>query len=310
MNTGKRRTGGRAAWVLAAGLGAVAAFGASVPARAQDATEQQRQAPAGAARLANLPSSEPGVAATTPLTDLLTRMDSLEAQVARLTAQNEEMANRQRQLEARLVASPATAAATTTVPTPATPAAAPAPLAGKSATASNLSAMAGAAADRAADRVGEARAATPAHPSAQRIAAVKAVIKPQTANGAFDDYTYGFRLYTAKFYPEAAQQLKLYIDKYPRDAHISHARNLLGRAYLDDGKPRDAAPWFLMNYKTDPQGPRAADSLLNLAAAMRQLGDNSRACIALNEFAANYAPEAKGRLRADYARTRGGLTCN
>ena len=136
------------------------------------------------------------------------------------------------------------------------------------------------------------------------------MIKPQTGNVGLDEYSYGFRLYTAKLYPEAAQLLKLYIDNYPRDSQISYARNLLGRAYLDDGKPRDAAPWFLMNYKSDPHGARAGDSLLNLAAAMRQLGDDSRACVALNEFATNYAAEAQGRLRQDYAKTRGGLACS
>ena len=76
------------------------------------------------------------------------------------------------------------------------------------------------------------------------------------------------------------------------------------------GKPRDAAPWFLTNYKTDPHGLRAADSLLNLAEAMRQLGDNSRACIAMNEFAATYTAEAQGRLSGEYDKTRGGLTCS
>jgi len=256
------------------------------------------------------------------MTDLLTRMDALETQIARLTAQNEELANRQHQIEAKLGNVPApppqmgpTLGSATTA-TDALPAAAPAapavaapvplPANPKSATAGNLSAMTGGASARARDE----NLAGPAHPSAQRIAAVKAVIKPQTGDAGLDEYSYGFRLYTAKLYPEAAQQLKLYIDKYPRDGQISHARNLLGRAYLDDGKPRDAAAWFLMNYKSDPHGARAADSLLNLAAAMRQLGDGSRACIALNEFSATYAAEAQGRLRQDYAKTRGGLTCS
>lgn len=281
-----------AGWALAAGV-ALVTF-ASSPADAQEAAGSSRPAVVGA----GASQTEPAVPATTPITDLLTRMDALEAQVARLTAQNEELANHQHQLEARL--SPAAPAATdsTAALTPATP---PAPSAAPTATATNLAAMTGGASNH---------PAGPAHPSAERIAAVKAVIKPQTGTPGLDEYSYGFRLYTAKFYPEAAQQLKLYIDKYPHDAHISHARNLLGRAYLDDGKPRDAAPWFLTNYKTDPQGARAADSLLNLAEAMRQLGDNSRACIALNEFATTYAVEAQGRLRADYARTHSALTCS
>ncbi len=307
MNSARRSTRPRTAWACAASLTAMAVTGAALPARAQDA--------AGAQRLASPVST--GIPATTPMTDLLTRMDALEAQLARLTAQNEEMANRQRQLETRLnppgagpnpaAAAPAATASTAPLavaPAPAAAAAA-APVA-SSATATNLSAMTGGASGR----TGADHAAGPARPSAQRIAAVEAVIKPQTGDAGLDEYSYGFRLYTAKFYPEAAQQLKIYIDKYPRDAHIGFARNLLGRVYLDDGKPNDAAPWFLTNYKTDPQGPRAADSLLNLAEAMRQLGYTSRACVALNEFAATYAAEAKGRLHQEYARTRGDLTCN
>jgi hypothetical protein len=38
---------------------------------------------------------------------------------------------------------------------------------------------------------------------------------------------------------------------------VSYARNLLGRAYLDDDKPREAAPWFLQNYQADKKGDRA-----------------------------------------------------
>ena len=291
----------RAAGVILASLIAIAAIGAA-PAGAQDAAPQH-QAPS---------SLEPAPPAATPLSDLLTRMDALETQMARLTAQNEEMANRQRQLEAKLASAPTGTPVmgppndAAMPPVAAAPVPAPANPVPKSANAGNLSAMTGGASDHA----GAAPATGPARASAERIAAVKAVIKPQSGNAGDDEYSYGFRLYTAKFYPEAAQQLKLYIDKYPKDTHISHARNLLGRAYLDDGKPRDAAPWFLMNYKTDPHGPRAADSLLNLATAMRQLGDNSRACIALNEFSTTYAAEAQGRLRSDYDKTRGGLTCS
>lgn len=327
MNSGKRMVGARTAWALAVSLTAI---GVSLPAGAQNATGQSSagQSSAGQSSTTQPAASTvlaPMLPAATPITDLLTRMDALETQVARLTAQNEELANREHQAEVKLgmIVLPAAtttmgptldaaaipAAGTVTAPVAATPPVTPAsaPVTPpKSATAGNLSAMSGGASDRAADD----RPAGPAHPSAQRVAAVKAVIKPQTDDTADDDYSYGFRLYTAKFYPEAAQQLKYYIDKYPKDSRISNARNLLGRAYLDDGKARDAAPWFLTNYKTDPHGSRAADSLLNLAAAMRKLGDDSRACIALNEFSATYSTEAQGRLRKDYAKTRDGLTCN
>jgi TolA-binding protein len=240
-------------------------------------------------------------------------MDSVEAQLARLTAQIEQTSNRLSLLEARSAvgtaeAASATAAATTPTTMPASPPAAD----------SNLSAMTGGAsvpkptaAPLAVPAAKPATAAAPAaaRPSPQRLAAVRGVEKPATNDPGDDDYTYGFRLWEAKFYPEAQQQLKMFVDKYPRHARMSFARNLLGRAYLDDGKPRDAATWFLQNYQGDKAGARASDSLLLLAESMRQLKDTSRACIALSEFAETYAADAAGRLKSQYDATRAGVKC-
>lgn len=243
----------------------------------------------------------PGQPATTPITDLLSRMETVEAQLARLTAQIEQNGNRITQLEARLgpvAAVPADAGtATTTTTTTTTTPTTPAPTA-------NLSAMTGGAS--------APKPVTPAvaTPSSQRVAAVRAIEKPQTSDPADDEYNYGFRLWEAKFYPEAQQQLKLYLEKYPRHSRASYARNLLGRAYLDEGKPREAATWFLQNFQADKQGGRAADSLLYLAATMKQLNDNNRTCIALAEFRETYAAEAAGRLKGQYDATRNGVTCS
>ncbi len=256
-----------------------------------------------------------GQAASTPVADLLTRMEAVEAQLKRMTAQGEENANRLAQLEAKLggaspaAASPAAAApAAAASPAAVTPTAAatPAPVATPAptptptppATASNIATMTGGASAPKPAATPAARPAAAAAPSAQRLAAVRAIAKPQTQDPGDDEYSYGFRLWEAKLFPEAQQQLKLMIDRYPRHAKISHARNLLGRAYLDEGKPRDGATWFLQNYQANKTGERAADSLLFLAESMRQLKDTSRACIALGEFAANFPREATGRLRA------------
>lgn len=243
----------------------------------------------------------PGRPATTPITDLLSRMETVESQLARLTAQIEQNGNRLSQIEARLgpvAAAPVdSAAATATTSTTPAPASIPASTA-------NLSAMTGGAS--------APKPATPAPaaaPSAQRVAAVRAIEKPQSSDPGEDEYSYGFRLWDAKFYPEAQQQLKLYLEKYPRHAQVSYGRNLLGRAYLDDGKPREAATWFLQNFQADKQGARAADSLLYLAEAMKQLKDNNRTCVALAEFRETYAAEAVGRLKSQYDATRNGVTC-
>ena len=272
-----------------------------------------------------------GQAAGSQVSDLMARLDSVEAQLRRLTSQGEENANKLALLEARLPApaAPAQAAAVTNPATgPATPAdaaVAPAP----SAASSNLAAMTGGASGasplltpvavvpRPASSPQAAAVAAPAvkppvsaAPSAQRLAGVRAIAKPQTGDAGDDEYSYGYRLWEAKYFPEAQQQLKLSIERYPKLAKMSYARNLLGRAYLDDGKPREAAVWFLQNYQANKAGERSSDSLLFLAESMRQLKDINRACIALGEFAANYPREASGRLNAQYDLTRAGVKCN
>lgn len=261
------------------------------------------------------PAATPGVPASTPVTDMLSRMESLERQLAGLTAQTEQNSNRIAQIEAKLA--------------PATPAGVdPAAGAATAAADANLSAMTGGAAaprpaptpaptpalapapvPAARPTPAAAPAPKPAAPSATRVAAVRAVEKPSTGNAGDDEYSYGFRLWEAKFYPEAQQQLKLMVDKYPRDPKISYARNLLGRAYLDDGKPREAASWFLQNYQADKVGARASDSLLLLGESMRRLNDTNRACVALAEFARTYPAEAAGRLKSQYDQTRAGTKC-
>lgn len=264
------------------------------------------------------PANVPGAPATTPVSDLLTRMDSVEAQLARLTAQGEETANRVAQIEAKIAAAAAVAAPS---PAPATdPATGVAPAPAAAPVAAPVAAVAVASVANpfpAKPAVAPAKqvaaspkpAAGPVKPSPQRLAAVQKIEKPATGNAADDEYSYGFRLWEAKFYPEAQQQLRLYVDKYPKDAKISFGRNLLGRSFLDDGKPREAAPWFLQNYQADKRGARAPDSLLLLAESMRQLGDTNRGCIALAEFSQVYSAEAGGRLKVQYDATHAALKC-
>ena len=148
-----------------------------------------------------------------------------------------------------------------------------------------------------------------ARPSAARVAAVQANAKPHTDDAGDDEYTYGFRLWEAGYYPEAQQQLALFLEKHPRHARASYGRNLLGRAYLDNGQPREAATHFFENYQNDKQGARAGDSLLFLAEAMTTLNDTNRACIALAEFSETYPALATGRLKEQYDRDRSKVTC-
>jgi TolA-binding protein len=237
-----------------------------------------------------------------PVTELLTRLDTVEGALARATAQNEENANRMSKLEARLAALE-TGASVPAVSTPSPPVEAAQPTAALTAGTPPRSITGSVSSNSA------AMAAT-AKPSADRVAAVAAVEKPVSTDKGEDDYLYGFRLWEAKFYPEAQQQLKATVDKYPKHKRLSYTRNLLGRAYLDDGKPGTAAQVFLQNYQADKAGDRAADSLLYLAVAMTRLKETQRACVALQEFGDVYAAEAAGRLASQYASAKSAVKCN
>jgi len=263
---------------------------------------------------------------TTALTDVLARLDALEGQVTRLTAQSEEKGHDLAVLQKRFDDAQAALAAQTAAPAGAPETAAVQPtgvIPAPSFSGGRLTPAAVEPRDTPAARSGRAgssessaRLATPtpsrtttSAPSAARLAAVRAIVKPTTSDAGDDDYSYGFRLYTAGFYPEARQQLSLYLQKYPTHREVSFARNLLGRAYLDDGQPREAAKYFFDNYQADKQGARAPDSLLYLAESMVAIGDTNRACIALAEFGDTYPSLALGRLKDQYARTKSRVTC-
>ncbi|AUX70654.1 hypothetical protein CHX26_15150 [Porphyrobacter sp. HT-58-2] len=250
--------------------------------------------------------------ATTAVTDILVRLDALELQLQTLTARSEEQANALSQLDARLTLIETAAnaplvagtagdvpkiqpSATLPVAAPARAAAAPAPAPAPAPTPA-------AAAPVAAPAV--------AAPSPTRLAAVQAITKPQTADAGDDEYSYGFRLWNAGFFPEARQQLTKFVEQYPNHARISFGRNLLGRAFLDDNMPEEAARWFLRNYQANKNADRAPDSLLYLGASMIAMKDTKRACIALAEFAETYPLIASGRLATEYQTNRAKVKCS
>jgi TolA-binding protein len=252
------------------------------------------------------PTGTPGV---TPMTDVLNRLESIEAQLARLTARSEVSENALSQLQARVDALEKTAAPPPEAAPDAAADAAPEQPTGAipvlDTVDRNLSAM-----KTPAKLTPAPSSSKPAgKPSAARLAKVQAVAKPDTGNPGDDEYSYGFRLWEAGLYPEAEQQLKLYVDKYPKDEKISYGRNLLGRAYLDDKQPAAAATYFLQNYQADPQGARAPDSLLFLAESMLALKENVKACRALAEFGDNYPALATGRLQDQYDKDRKQAGC-
>jgi TolA-binding protein len=290
-----------------------AAFALSASAIAQDANIDgrvgklekemravQRQVfPAGAGKflepdIQSPTSAKPENPSTTSATsDLLVRVDALEAQLAILTGQVEQQGNNMRGLDARLklleaqLASAQLANAQQETAVPATaasvlPAAAPVPAAVVVKPKPVVAAT--------------KPVATAAKPSAARVAAVAAIERPATGDAFEDGYNYGYRLWEAKFYPESQVTLEETLAKYPKHKRASFLRNLLGRAWLDDKKPATAVKVFYDNYKADPRGERAPDSLFFLGSALTDLGKTAEACEAYGELTKAYPDVANGRL--------------
>lgn len=240
-----------------------------------------------------------GVSASAPLTDLLQRVDTLETQITRLTAQTEENGFKIGQLEKRLLQleEQAKQAAAAAAAASAPPAATVAPSAPGAATATTRPTTPAAATTAA------------AAPSAERIAAVSKIEKPQSADAGEDAYLYGYRLWEAKFFPEAQAQLRFTLEKHPKHKRSSYTRNLLGRAYLDDGKPSAAAKMFAENYEKEPKGDRAPESLYFLGESLIKLNEKAKACVAFAELAEVYPEVAAGRLSDRLAAGRRNAGC-
>ena len=112
-----------------------------------------------------------------------------------------------------------------------------------------------------------------------------------------DAYSAGFRQWEAGQYDQAITSLKAFTAAYPKHRRVSYANNLIGRALLDQGKPRDAATVLFANYRSNSRGERAPDSLFYLGQAELKLGQPTLACKAYAELDAVYGSKVRADLR-------------
>jgi TolA-binding protein len=137
-------------------------------------------------------------------------------------------------------------------------------------------------------------AAATAPPLENQLAGGEAV--PASDPGE-DAYTEGFHLWQAQQYDDAIKTLRAFVAAYPKHRRVSWANNLIGRALLDEGKPKAAAEVLLANYRKNPGGERAPDSLYYLGQALSQLGQNGQACKAYEELDAVYGAKVRPDLK-------------
>lgn len=246
------------------------------------------------------PATGAGDAASTPLADLTARVEALEKSVAGITGQIEQatFTNKQQDdhikaLEARLKKLEGDGD-TATLPAVFAPTPKPGAVPAKSATGGSV----------------KPPAVVPTRDDPKRKAAVAAVEIPSTGDAAEDAYTYGFRLYTAKFYPEAEAKLKEFVTKYPTHRRASYAQNLLGRAYYDEGKPALASVAFYDNYQKMPNGERASESLYGLGQSLTRLKKLSDACKVYDELTSVYGAKMTGDMKTRVARGRADAKCS
>ncbi|CAN5217222.1 hypothetical protein BH09PSE3_BH09PSE3_09940 [soil metagenome] len=253
------------------------------------------------------PTIPSGNAASTPVADLTARVDALEKGLASLTGQVEQNGYRGRQADEaikRLEARIATLEGS-----------------GGDAGANDGPPPASVNPPHTSSQTGTPPAALSRPPTATsrppvvktdpaRRTAVAAVEIPSTGDAAEDDYTYGYRLYVAKLYPEAEVKLKEFVAKYPTHRRWSYAQNLLGRAYFDEGKPALASVAFYDNYQKAPKGERAAESLTWLGQSLTKLKKLPDACKVYDELQDVYGARLAPDLKAKATKGRADAKCS
>jgi len=223
------------------------------------------------------PAPEPGGNLSgDALTSLNARVDALEAQLRALTGQVEENGFRTRQVEQQLAQLRADLTARLDRVEPAV-------------------------------RPPEPRPEPVAEPEPSRPSAAEPTLTAGV-DSAEEAYNAGFRLWEARRYEAAQAALDSAATRYPNSRWTSWMRNLQGRAYLDDNKPATAARILLANYQNNPQGERAADSLLYLSQALTRLNRRTEACRVLDELAQVY-PNMRAQVRSQLPRARTDARC-
>lgn len=230
-----------------------------------------------------------GVPATSAVNDLTLRVDALERQMQTLTAQTEQNGFKLRQLEETLAKFRSDAEFRLTT----LEGGSPAPRPGAAAAATEAPAPAAGAAPA---PTADAAAAPPPPP-----------VDPIEA-----EYRAAYAKVDAKQWRAAETELAAFVAKHPRHARASHAQYWLGRTFMAQNQPAQAARAFLQNYQTMPKGARAPDSLYWLGQALMKLDPPSpqKACEAYSELGAVYGAKLSASLKDQVAKARVAAKCS
>ena len=231
--------------------------------------------------------------------DALQRMDTIEAELARLTARTEEVelrlnrvvadgTNRIGDIEYRLCevtegCDPANLGATTTL----------------GGDAGGGDAGGGDVGGAAAPVVADAGASTDAGAGGGAGGAELAVAEQA-------DFDRAKGVLASGDFRGAAELFATYAQSYPGGPLIPEAHFLRGEALTSLGETSDAARSFLAAFSAAPDGPLAPDALLKLGEGLGTLGQTQEACVTLGEVGIRY-PGSLAATQASLAMQ--GLVC-
>lgn len=246
-------------------------------------------------------SDEPAASQSSVLT-LSQRLDSVERQMTDLLRQSEENGNRLQQMAAdlaklrtdqdqRIAALEQRISEAATVAPVQAPATEPTP----KPSATKPTKPSGASKGETASIGGP----SPASPSAT-----------PTTDAGEDAYSEGFHQWEAGNYDQAITSLRAFTAAYPKHKRVSYANNLIGRSLLSKGNARGAAEAFLANYRGNPGGDRAPDSLLGLGQSLLALGQPGQACKAYQELDAVYGAKIRPDLKKQEAEAKAQAQCS
>ena len=135
-----------------------------------------------------------------------------------------------------------------------------------------------------------ATVATDAAPEGESVAA--ATILPP--GSTMERYNFAFSLLRKANYEAAEAAFVEFIALYPDNELTGNAYYWLGSVHFVRDRFRDAAVAFLKGYSGTPTGPKAADNLFKLGAALSRDGKLKEACAVFEKLAGEFpgAPRA------------------
>ncbi len=123
-----------------------------------------------------------------------------------------------------------------------------------------------------------------------------------------DQYNYAFGLLRQANYDRAELAFAEFLKVHPDDALAGNARYWLGETHYVRGNHLKAAEIFAENYKRDPQGSKAPDTLLKLGMSLSQLDKGTQACVTFGELRKKF-PKAPEAIKSSMDRERKRLSC-